>query len=93
MEVQAKWENGVLRPLKPLNFKHSTVIIQVPDDALAESPESDYELSSEALAIAEAMTAEIDEILNAPLPPSDDLPEPTPKQIERMAAYALREDR
>jgi hypothetical protein len=39
------------------------------------------------------MRNRLDAIRNAPLPPDDELPELTAKQRERIAAFALREDR
>ncbi len=48
--------------------------------------ETDYMLTPEARAIAEAMMADIDGILYAPLPPDEALAEPDSEQIERMAA-------
>jgi hypothetical protein len=39
---------------------------------------------------AEDMPAKLEAILNAPLPPDDQLPEVTPKQLERIEAFELR---
>ncbi|MEW6490799.1 MAG: hypothetical protein AB1578_23165 [Thermodesulfobacteriota bacterium] len=84
------------------------VRVEVPEDALAPgkgpheaalagegagAPKPAYELSPEARALAEAMTAELDEIRRAPIPPDEEFPPLSPKQLERMAAFALREDR
>jgi hypothetical protein len=38
------------------------------------------------------MRARFDAILQAPLPPDDELPELTPKQLERIAAFELRDE-
>ncbi|MBI5017684.1 MAG: antitoxin family protein [Deltaproteobacteria bacterium] len=89
MQVQARWEDGVLRPLTPLNLRHAVVTIEVPDDEVAGPSQLAYELSPEAQVIAKAMTAELDEIRAAPLPPDEELPPLSTKQQERMAAFAL----
>jgi len=39
------------------------------------------------------MTERMDKIRNAPLPPDDDLPAISAKTLERIEAFALREDR
>lgn len=90
MNIQAIWENGVLRPLQPLHLKHDKVVIQVPDEEI-ESPNL-FHLSPEIYKCAQSMREKFDAILNAPLPPDDELPELTEKQMERIAAFELRED-
>jgi hypothetical protein len=100
MNIQAIWEDGVLRPTQPLTLKHDLVTIQVPDEEIAANEleptvlrEKPYVLPPEAIAIADRMTAEFERIRNAPLPPDEDLPPVTQKQLDRIAAFAMREDR
>ncbi len=42
---------------------------------------------------ATAMRDKLDAIRNAPFPPEDELPELTEKQLDRIDAFKLREDR
>jgi predicted DNA-binding antitoxin AbrB/MazE fold protein len=91
MNVQAIWENGVLRPMLPVNIKHTQVTIQIPDEEI--ELQNPCNLAAEVIARAKAMRDKLDAIRNSPLPPDDELPELTEKQLERMAAFELREDR
>lgn len=93
MQVQARWEGGVLRPLTPLSLRHAVVMIQVPDEEVVGISQTSYELSPEAQAIADAMRAELDEVLAAPLPRDEELAPGSSRHQERLAAFALREDR
>jgi predicted DNA-binding antitoxin AbrB/MazE fold protein len=101
MKIQAIYENGVLKPTKPLPLRRKLVTIQIPDEELVEprqpaSPKSvfdKYNLSPEVRAMAEEMIAELDAIRNAPLPPDEELPPVSQKQIERFEAFALRDNR
>jgi predicted DNA-binding antitoxin AbrB/MazE fold protein len=91
MNVQAIWENGVLRPLQPLYLKHPLITIQVPDEEV-EFPANTYDLPPEVIERAKAMLARMEAIRNAPLPPDDELPELTEKQLERIEAFELRDE-
>lgn len=93
MEIQVRWGNGVFRPLTPLHLKSAVVTIQVPNDEVTTGSETDYTLSSQARAIAEAMTADIYKILDGPLPLDETLADPDTGELERMSAFSLREDR
>lgn len=55
--------------------------------------ENPYSLSSEAMEHALVMRERLDAIRNAPVPPDDKMSELTGKQLERIAAFDLREDR
>lgn len=97
MNIQVIWENGVFRPTQPLQLKHSMVTIQVPDEEISvTAPESvvsrkeSYALPPEVQALAERMTAELEDILDAPYPPDDSLPPLSQKHIDRVAAFATR---
>lgn len=101
MKIQAIYEDGVLKPTRPLSLKRKLVTIHIADEELLESRQSPscksvfdkYNLSPEVRAMAEEMMAELDAIRNAPLPPDQELPPVTQKQIERLEAFGLREDR
>ena len=43
------------------------------------------------IARAQALRARLDAIMNAPLPPDEALPELTPRMLERLEAFALRD--
>lgn len=92
MNIQAIWENGVFRPLQSINIKHATLTIVVPDEEI-ETGSNQYNLSPEVIQRARAMRAKFDAIRNAPVPPDDELPDLTEKQLNRITAFALREDR
>lgn len=100
MNIQAIWENGVFRPVQPLQLKHSMVTIQVPDEEISvNAPESvvsrqkAYALPPEVQALAERMTKELEGILDAPFPPDESLPPLSQTHIDRIAAFATRENR
>ena len=99
MKIQAIYENGVLRPTQALNLKRKLVTIQIPDEAIdfssagsGDVTSSGYTLTPEARRIAEEMQARLERIRNAPFPPDEDLPRFTQKHLERIEAFAARED-
>ncbi len=51
------------------------------------------DLAPEVRERARVLRARLDALRRQPLPPDDQLPELTPEQIERIRAFALREDR
>ena len=109
MEVQTIWENDVLRPIAPLKLKHSHVTIQVPNEEIVSTDQiecngaaSDGTANKEKAPL-DVLLAEhpddpwlnkIKEIKEKILAiPNDQLPELTEKQLERISAFANREDR
>jgi hypothetical protein len=50
-------------------------------------------LSEHVVQRARAMREQLDAIRNAPPPPDDPLPDLTQKRLDRIKAFALREDR
>ena len=93
MEVEAIYDHGKLDFIPPLRLKHEKIrlIVTVPDDEIEKL--APYNLPQEAIERAQAMLARMQEILNAPPPPPDDeLPELTETQLERMEAFALRDE-
>jgi len=49
-------------------------------------------LPPDVIARAQALRARLAAIMNAPLPPDPALPELTPRALERLEAFALREE-
>lgn len=94
MQVEAIYSNGRLEFVAPLHLKRTPVkvLVNVPDEEI-DYQAPPYNLPPEVIEQARVMREELDAIRNAPLPPDDELPEITAKQRERMAAFALREDR
>ena len=93
MQVEAIYENGKLEFVQPLRLKHERVrlLVTVPDEEVDVSVR--HLVSEEVLERARAMREQLDAIRNAPLPSDESLPELTPKQIDRINAFELREDR
>lgn len=94
MQVDAIYDHGKLELAQPLKLKHQRikVTVEIPDAEIEEN-ETPYHLPPEVVEMAKKMEQETDKILNAPLPPDDELPELTEKQLDRIEAFALREDR
>jgi len=109
MEIQTIWENGVLRPKAPLKLKHSHVTIQVPNEEIVSTDQIESNgaasdgKASEQKAPLDVLLAEypddpwlnkIKEIEEKILAiPDDQFPELTEEQLERISAFANREDR
>ncbi len=93
MNIEAIYDHGKLSFLTPVRLKHETlrVTITVPDDEV-EVQDDAYTLPPEVLAMAKAMEEKLDRIRNAPLPVDEDLPPLTQKQLDRMEAFALRDE-
>lgn len=94
MQVEAIYDQGRLEFARPLKLKHQRIrlIVDIADDEIVD-PSNPYELEPEILAAAAQMRSRLDAIRLAPLRPDAELPELTPKQLERIEAFALREDR
>jgi len=94
MQIEAIYDHGKLELIKPLRLKHQRikVTVEIPDAEIEKDP-SPYHLPPEVVDMANKMEKETDEILNAPLPLNEALPELTEKQLDRIEAFALREDR
>lgn len=100
IDIQAIRENGVFRPIQPISIKHSSLTTPVPDEELASnalaataaaSVTKTYSLPPEAAALAKAMERRMDVIRNAPLSDDVNLPPLTKMQLDRIEAFALRE--
>ena len=94
MQVEAIYDQGRLEFARPIKLKHQRIrlVVEIADDEIVDSL-NPYELATEVLAAATQMRSRLDAIRLAPLRPDAELPELTPKQLERIEAFALREDR
>jgi predicted DNA-binding antitoxin AbrB/MazE fold protein len=92
MQVEAIYENGKLEFKQPLHLKNKkiTVMVTLPDEAIEKN--AAYNLPPEVIERARALLQRMEAIKNAPLPPDDELPELTEKQLERIEAFALRDE-
>ncbi|HBA67479.1 MAG TPA: hypothetical protein DCZ48_15160 [Methylococcaceae bacterium] len=93
MNIEAIYDHGKLSFVTPIRLKHGKVrvIVTVPDDEV-EVQDDAYTLPPEVLAMAKAMEEKLDRIRNAPPPADEDLPPLTQKQLDRIEAFALREE-
>ena len=91
MQVEAIYNQGRIELLQPLRLKHDHIrlVVTVPDDEI-EPQANPHNLPDEVLLRAAEMRARLDAARHAPLPPDEELPEITSKQLERMAAFELR---
>ena len=94
MQVEAIYDQGRLEFVQPMLLKHDRLrlVVEVPDDEIVNQP-NPYNLPPEVLERAAQMRSHLDAIRNAPLPPDDQLPPIAAKTLERIEAFALREDR
>lgn len=102
MEIQTVWQDGVFKPVQPLRLKRTLVTIKVPDEEIADiDPAKGKEYTSEPYKTApvvqtrtDALLIRLEQIHNEILAlPEDQLQPVTDKQLERMRAMEMREDR
>lgn len=93
MNIEAIYDHGKLSFVTPIRLKHGKVrvIVTVPDDEV-EVQDDAYTLPPEVLAMAKAMEEKLDRIRNATPHADEDLPPLTQKQLDRIEAFALREE-
>lgn len=91
MQVEAIYNQGRIEFVQPLRLKHDHVrlVVTVPDEEV-ETQANPYNLPPEVLQRAAEMRTRLDAVRHAPLPPDEELPEITAKQLERIAAFELR---
>lgn len=93
MQVEAIYSQGHIKFIEPLRLKHDHIrlIVNVPDEEVENADAVNSCVLPEALREqAQAVLAKMDEILNAPFPPDDELPELTEKQLNNIEAFELR---
>lgn len=92
MQVEAIYDHGKLDFIPPLRLKHEKIrlVVTVPDDEI--ETQTPHNLPRAVIERAQAMLAHMEEIQKAPPPPDDELPELTETQLERMEAFALRDE-
>ena len=93
MQIEAIYSQGYLEFVEPLRLKHDRIrlIVNVPDDEVENSDAVNFYVLPEALREqSQAMLAKMDEILNAPFSPDDELPDLTEKQLNNIEAFELR---
>lgn len=88
MQVEAKWENGALHPLRPLMLKHARVTIIVPDEEIETSEQ--MLMPPELETATQELLKQFEAIRNAPMPVESELPAWTEKNQERLEAFELR---
>lgn len=92
MQVEAIYDQGRLEFVHPLRLKHDRVrlVVTVPDEELEAAVP--FDLPAEVLARAQALRQRLEAIRNAQPPSDEELPELTQRQVERLEAFALRDE-
>ena len=103
MQVEAIYNRGKLEFLQPMRFRHDSfvVTVEVPEqEILGNDPDINQVLSrlnnqipQEVIEEAKIARQLLDEVMNAQLPETDDLPPLSAKKLERIKAFSQREDR
>ena len=94
MLVEAIYDHGRLEFIHPMQFKHErfNLVVNIPDVEIVDTY-NPYNLPQEVIDLAAKMTEGMDNVRSALLPPNEQLPPITAKTFDRIAAFALREDR
>jgi hypothetical protein len=100
MQLKAIYNQGRLEFRQPVQFHHDhfAVIVEVEEQEIkiteANEPSAHtYDLPPEVIEAAEQSRKHLDDIMNEPLAPEDELPLLSTKTLERIKAFELREDR
>ena len=100
MQLEAIYNQDQLEFKQPIEFRHDrfAVIVEVAEQEIKtaeakEPPVLTYDLPPEVIEAAEQSRKRLDDIMNEPLAPDDELPPLTSKTLERIKAFELREDR
>jgi len=102
MQIQARWKNGALYPVRPLHLKNNKLVtIEIAEDMLpVHDPRSDNVNDEHSSTINELLANDPDDawlqkmkkievrIINA----EEELPELTHRQLQNIDAFSLRED-
>jgi predicted DNA-binding antitoxin AbrB/MazE fold protein len=100
MKIQAIYEDGVLRPTEPLHLKRKLITIYVRDEEVADQalqaeppkplPKIDPLVRQRADELLRRLANIHEKVLALP---EDQLPKVTEKQLERIEAMEMREER
>ena len=90
MQLDAIYDDGQISLVTPVKLRHRRVLVtvNVPDSEI-ESPLADDDLDD----AARRLVASLDAIRQAPLPAVVDALELSPKQLDRIEAFAMRGNR
>jgi len=102
MQIEAIYDHGRIELPRQIRFAHQrfAVRIEVPDAVIVASEvplseghaQANYTLPPEVEVLSQAMADRLERIRNAPLPSEDQLPPLTQKQLNRIEAFALRDE-
>ncbi|MDX8394768.1 MAG: hypothetical protein R8K21_09355 [Mariprofundales bacterium] len=89
MQIQVTWKNGALYPTHPLQLRHNTITVDIPEEEIAAKTMNNIlpaNLENEATAMLRKF-----ELIRSQLISSEMIEHPwTLKQQERMEAFELR---
>ena len=101
MKIQVLYEDGVLKPIQPLDLKRRLVTVDVPDEEIfyekitneEQEPGKKYHLPPEVETMAKDLLVRLagvtEEVMKMP---EEELPVVTKKQLEHAEALEMRED-
>ncbi|MGM0540662.1 MAG: hypothetical protein ACQERT_15850 [Thermodesulfobacteriota bacterium] len=102
MQIDAIYDRGRLEFMSPVKLRSGRirVRVEIPDQEVLpqsevqseEEKDVEYTVPLRVKDKAREIKARLDQIRNAPLPEDDQLPELTEKQMERIEAFALRDE-
>ena len=96
MQVTAIYDNGAIRFMQPVQFKHSKfeVVMNIPDEAIATKP---------TLGAIDTLLAQNPDdpwlqlmkgnLSNVMMTPEQEIPELSQKQLDRVESFSYREER
>jgi len=96
MQVEAIYDHGKLEFTVPLQLKHQKVrlMVNIPEDEIQNTEKRPPENHpAEIHQMAEKLAQQAEQLLMAPLPEDEQLPELTDKQLERIQVFQLHGDR
>ena len=93
MQLEALYDDGRISLITPVKLRHRRVqvTVTVADSELESMPADDTPDGLDDA--ARRLVASLDAIRHAPLPVASDVPESSPKQLDRIDAFAMRANR
>ncbi len=94
MQLEAIYKNGQLEFIRPVQFKHDHVriVVEVPDEEVVTQQGEENQIPDELKQQANELLDKLEAIRNPPISLGEELPELTEKQLERINAFALRDE-